>query len=448
MLWVVTSALTHLDTPRALQVSAPVSIVTPDSNALGFVLHFTPIQTVSITIRCTNLAPGSRHLVRKYLRDRGVSRTLEPENACCACAGIHEAQRWYSDIESLYPHELSMAPTLHFDILAEIIQYLPNDHALVYGSTCSFLRPLAVRHAVADVVFNSIAHLRMFCQFMLDDETRITSLRKLDMLSGIPASSRFYTCVGPLTQLLRHATNLEVLTLPAPDLLFDLEDGLRNVVTSLKELTSLSLTSFGSESQKMLLQLRSAPRLQRLVISERWTVHPNESRGSIILPPMASLRTLVLDGVRSPPLLYTLPRLAPALRSLQVTNVSFWLEDLGQAERPWWNSLERIRGDLHATWSVRIPHPVNALQVDSTLDPQRDWDPAPMFEMLMAASPKRLSMGMHARFNQPLWRTYAPAMPRLRYMELIVIDSDPSSPDLEFWIVSFLHIPFWLLAHI
>ncbi|RPD57288.1 hypothetical protein L227DRAFT_235612 [Lentinus tigrinus ALCF2SS1-6] len=316
----------------------------------------------------------------------------------------------------------------------ELIHYLPNDHALVYGATCSFLRPLAVRHAVADVVFNSATHLKMFCQFMLDDETRLPYLRKLVMLSGIPASSRFYACVGPLTRMLKGATNLSLLTLPAPDLLFDIEDGLRDIVASLEALTSLSLTSFGAESRKLLLQLRSAPRLQRLVISEQWTVYQNESRGSMILPPMTSLHTLILDGVRSPPLLSMLPVVAPAIRSLQVTNVTFWLEDLSQSKRAWWESLEHIRGDLHAVWSVRIPHPVAMLQVDTTLDPRRDWDPAPLYEMLAAASPKRLSIGMQARFNQPLWRTYAPAMPRLQYMELVVIESDPCSPDLEFWI--------------
>ncbi|KAI0693391.1 hypothetical protein C8T65DRAFT_744748 [Cerioporus squamosus] len=302
---------------------------------------------------------------------------------------------------------------LNLDILAEIILYLPPDCALVYGATCAFLRPLAIRHAVADVVFTSAKHLRMFIDFMLADATRCPYLRRLVILDVLYISSFTSSLsddVDCLGQLLNRATNLAVLAIPSSEMLFIFKERFLDTVASLESLISLSLTEFTSDCG-LLHQLVSAPRLQRLVLSKEITVFPTLTRRSMSLPPMPNLHTLVLKSIYRPPLLSTLPVLAPAIRSLQVADLTFWLEDLSQAERPCHRAPDR--------WHAR---------------PATRLGSGPLFEVLAAASPKRLSMAMLASFNQPLWRTYAPAMPRLQFMELIVIDHDPSSPDLEYWL--------------
>ncbi|KAI0794737.1 hypothetical protein C8Q74DRAFT_1250380 [Fomes fomentarius] len=287
-----------------------------------------------------------------------------------------------------------------------IIPYLCTCDVLAYGTTCHFLRPLAVRHAIHDVQFSSAARLAKFCIFMLEDsQARIPHLRNLTVLSGITTEPRtFYASLSPLARLLTRAFNLASLSLPCADLLLTIEPDLFHAITKLTSLTSLALTSFGNDTQAMLLQLHCAPTLQRLLVAEEWTMYQE-------------------DAVRT--------------MSLQLSKVEF--DDGEPAQGTWWTSFDHIRGDLRSLRLLRTPRPVRALEIDVVLDRQSDWDPAPVFDVLSAASPQRLSIGMQANFNHPLWTTYAPAMPRLRYLELVVSDGDPGSHDLENWLDNISH---------
>ncbi len=333
-----------------------------------------------------------------------------------------------------------MVPILNHDVLAEVTPYLCTCDVLAYGATCHFLRPLAVRHAIHDVLFSSAARLAKFCIFMLEDpQARIPHLRNLTVLSGITTQPRtFCASLSPLARLLTRAFNLASLSLPCADLLLTIEPDLFHAITKLTSLTSLALTSFGNDTQAMLLQLHCAPTLQRLLVAEEWTMYQEEhdAARTMVLPPMPSLRTLVLNSVRSPPLRTALPALAPSLQSLQLSKVDFDDGDPPAQEGTWWPSFDHIRGDLRSLRLLRTPRPVRALEIDVVLDRQSGWDPAPVFDVLLAASPQTLSIGMQASFNHPLWTTYAPAMPRLRYLELVVADGDPGSHDLENWLVS------------
>ena len=331
-----------------------------------------------------------------------------------------------------------MTPTLNHDVLAEVVQYLSTRDALVYGATCHFLRPLTIRHAVDDVKFGSAAHLTNFCHFMLaDPHARIPHLRSLTILAGIAKQPRtFHGCLGSLAELLSGATNLTSLSLPCVDLLLTIEPALFDAITKLTSLTSLSLSSFGNDTQAMLLQLHCTLNLRRLWVAEEWTIAGEGTARYMALPPMPNLRTLVLSNVRSPPLRTTLPTIAPSLQNLHLSNVEFNTVDLAHVQGTWWTSFDHIRGDLRSLRLLRIPRPVRSLELDVVLDRQRDWDPAPLFDVLAAASPQRLALGMRTSFNHLFWHIYGPVMPRVRYLELLVADSDPASSDLEDWLVS------------
>ncbi|KAH9913089.1 uncharacterized protein BXZ73DRAFT_107066 [Epithele typhae] len=345
-------------------------------------------------------------------------------------------------------------PVLNTDILAEFLLHLPPYDALIYGSTCYFLRDRAVRQAVSNVRFASAPHLTKFCLFMLADLSRMPYLRHLTLLRQVAhaPTEQFLASIASLAHLLPHATALATLILPDADLWLGLEARLIPALVSLPCLKSLDLHSLGDDTQSALSRLCSAETLQRLVVDSQWVTHPPEGSvtSSMHLPVMPNLHTLVLTRCQNPPPRNILPTLFPALRVLQLTEVSYPPSQSEVSPRSWWlppdsppaipseepeqGSLDVLCGDIPSLRSLQISRPVRALELNLTLTPEHPADPEPLAEVFGAASPRRLALRMTASCELPFWRLYAPEMPRLRYLELVVIDDGAIPPEHASWL--------------
>ncbi|KAI8985646.1 hypothetical protein BD414DRAFT_61518 [Trametes punicea] len=313
----------------------------------------------------------------------------------------------------------ALAPRLNEDILAEVIPYLSARDALAYSATCSFLRHLAIQHAVRDVSFSEVANLIKFSEFMLDESSpRLHLLRRLTINFTILPPTYAASFI-PLARLIAAAPKLEHLALCCVELFVSTEPLLGDAIASHTQLTSLEFSTFGSTTQATLLGLRCAPILRHLVLHDADSLPLHPDTRSVYLPLLPSLETLSLDGVKALPSRATLPSLAPSLRSLHLRNVKF--RDADPSSGTWWKeSLVHLRGDIPSLVSLRLPCIVTSLEVDAVLDNEHAWDPAPLFDVLQRASPVSLSITMHACLKQPFWQTYAPAMPRLCCVKLFI----------------------------
>ena len=321
---------------------------------------------------------------------------------------------------------------LNLDILTELIVHLPPRDALVYGSTCHFLRTLSIRHAVSNVQFSSASRLTQFCHFVVTDpSSRAPFIRSLSLLPSISkTSAKFLSSLAAVADLLTLTTNLSSLTLSGADLILMCEPTLFTAITAVPRLTSLSLNSVGNDAQDMLLQLRCAPHLERLHISEEWTISQHDpldpSHDGIRLPPLPRLQTLILTGVKSKPLHGLLPSLAPSLRTLHLSRVEF----TGQAgtgsdlTRCPPNSFNLLRSDALSLARMGFLQPVRAIELDATRIDQLDGDGfAALGEALACASPQRLAVRMQASGGEAFRKLSVPVLSRLRYLEVIAPDA-------------------------
>lgn len=329
-----------------------------------------------------------------------------------------------------------MALALNYDILAELIPYLSAEDALSLGATNSLLHQLAMRHALSDVQFGSPFQLDKFCLFVFRDTSRLPLLRKLTLHNGINAQSKI-SALGSLIPLLFRANNLVSLTLPQSlDYILMSYPALSQAISKLSNLTSLTLSSYGSHVQAMLLELRSASTLRHLVVAAEPWIYQNRSAEPLALPFMPALQTLVLVRISCRRPQETLSAAAPALRSLQLTHISYGRGDelISPGEGTWWTSLEHIRGDVHSLMPLRTSRPLHALEVDVTLSQMFSavGHPTELLDVIKTAPPQRLSIAMQASYNRHLchWPS-APSTPPLRYLELFVVDTNPASHDLD-----------------
>ncbi|KAL1938227.1 hypothetical protein VTO73DRAFT_11871 [Trametes versicolor] len=311
------------------------------------------------------------------------------------------------------------------DILAGVIPHLSSADALLFGATCSFLRAIAVRHAVRDVSFDLAERFTKFSAFMLARPSRLPHLRRLTLGSNIvnrPITLLIASLDG-LAQLVEQASGLEHLSLNCTEVLFSFEPFLKDVLASNVHITSLRLSTLGRATQEVLLNMRCAPILRELVLVDGDYVSTRLKSNTVLLPPLPSLRTLTLHNLISIPLRATFSSLMPALKTLRLRSLEFVDADPEPGE--WWTTLELIRGDIPSLVSLRIPRPVRSLTIDVTLENEEAWDPALLLDVFQRASPTCLSIGLQASFREPFWQTYLPALPRLRYLRLIVEASDP-----------------------
>lgn len=323
------------------------------------------------------------------------------------------------------------------DILAGVIPHLSSSDALLFGATCSFLRAIAVRHAVRDVSFDSAEHLIKFSVFMLaSPSARLPHLRRLTLGAGIvQLPTALFDALDCIEQLVAQASKLEHLSLRCTELLVSFWQPIGDAVASRTSITSLELSTIGAATQGAILNLKCAPILQELVLAEGDYVPTILENNTIMLPPLLSLHTLTLRNLVNIPLRATLASRTPALKNLRLRSLEF--VDADPEPEEWWTALELIRGDLPSLASLRIPRPVRSLTIDVTLENKEAWDPALLLDVLQRASPKCLSIGLQASFREPFWQTYASALPRLRYLRLIVEASDPGEMhNCSDWLVS------------
>ncbi|KAI0640701.1 hypothetical protein C8Q79DRAFT_920935 [Trametes meyenii] len=327
--------------------------------------------------------------------------------------------------------------TLNDDILALLIPFLSTRDSLAYGATCSFLRRLAVRHAVRDVSFGSAEKLTMFCAFMLAQPlVRLPYLRRLTLMPSVVGSlpSTLAKSASSVTvaALVSRAFNLKYLCIHSAESLLSSEPLLARAVELHLRATSLQLSTYGATTQATLLALRCAPTMKTLVLSDADHRFLRPPAQNIIFPSLPSLKTLVLDHIEALPPLATLPILTPSLNTLHIRGVTF--KDADPPAESWWDALHTLRGDIPSLVSLCVPRPLRCLQVEAILDNERGWDPGPLYEVLRRASPLCLSIGMRADVKQPLWRTYATAVPRLRFIEVIVECDSHDGDDFQQWL--------------
>ncbi|KAI0326264.1 hypothetical protein GY45DRAFT_1437775 [Cubamyces sp. BRFM 1775] len=324
---------------------------------------------------------------------------------------------------------------LNDDILTEIIPFLCIRDALALGATCSFLRRPAVRHAVRDVTFDSAAAVTKFSAFMLSKPNeRIPHFRRLSVKSGIVNNSLlFLAALSPLAELVFQASKLEHLSLHCAELLLSMEPLFPHAIARHPQLTSLELSTTGENAQGVLLKMRCAPNLRHLALLERTYLPQDVPSGKIDLPPLPRLETLTLDGTKALPPRATLRMLAPALHELRLNDIKF--RDSDPASGAWWpDSLTHLRGDIPSLVSLRIHRPVRSLHVDVTLENERAWDPAPLYDILQRASPVELTIGMQTSLKQAFWQTYASVLPRLRCLKLVVEDGHVDHQEIANWL--------------
>ncbi|KAH9893595.1 hypothetical protein C8Q73DRAFT_791427 [Cubamyces lactineus] len=324
---------------------------------------------------------------------------------------------------------------LNKDLLAELVTYLTIRDALAYGATCSFLRPLSIRHAVRDVTFDSADAIIKFSAFMLSKPSeRIPHLRRLSVKSGIANSSLgLFTALPPLAELVLRASKLEHLSLHCAELLLTMEPLFAHAIAVHPQLASLELSTTGKRTQGVLLKMRCAPALRHLALLERTYIPQGVPSGKIDLPLLPCLETLTLDGLKALPPRATLRMLAPALRELRVNDVKF--RDADPASGAWWpDTLTRLKGDIPSLVSLRIQRPVHSLEVDVTLENERAWDPAPLYDVLQRASPVELSIGMQTSLNLAFWQTYASVLSRLRCLKLVVEEGNGGHSKIANWL--------------
>ena len=90
---------------------------------------------------------------------------------------------------------------------------------------------------------------------------------------------------------------------------------------------------------------------------------------------------------------------------------------------------------------MRFPRPIRLLGLDVSVadHPDIGIDFAALKEAMASASPQWLSLGIQESHTETFWELCTPALPRLRYMELLVSDGELNTCTLSKWLVSSQH---------
>ncbi|GBE89485.1 hypothetical protein BKA93DRAFT_620454 [Sparassis latifolia] len=333
--------------------------------------------------------------------------------------------------------------SLNDDVLEYIISFVSPSDALRLAKTCRRAYAAAIPQSHSHIAITTPQKLARFCNFMLADSPRRPSC--LEAITLRDSAFRFstagqmcpdYSSTSQLSEVLRHASALQSLTLYHLEKVLEIEPSLKDVLAALTRLKNVSFFQSGSQSFDLLSRLASRPRY--LEIGGKGRVLQRAPAG--LLAPLATslgilklwssatlldtvdrncrffrVHTLVINEQRS---LSRLAHLFPNVRSLHLLHIgptSVTWDGL-----PQWNLLDHVEIYTAAPFSGHVRR--LEIEFGSSLSPVLD----DVYRMLRNTSPVVLCVGL----EPTLFLQLPELAPHLKYLQLTDIEAVGAEPEV------------------
>lgn len=146
---------------------------------------------------------------------------------------------------------------LNWDVLFLLMEFLDRRTLLSYMSTCSTIHRAAVPHLLADTIrFKRYFNVKSFCLFALADFPH-----RLRFLHEVEFPARFWLrkrdTIALLAKVLKHAPQLEKITIVRAERFFGIDSVLGDAVAESKSIKEFLLDGVGYEALSVLRRMKS-----------------------------------------------------------------------------------------------------------------------------------------------------------------------------------------------